>query len=114
MQWFLSDSIEDVFFLANQVQFHLTCHCLPVRSFGCQPVNITPFQVCSRNAKPRSMRIRDCVEFPNQRSNYIWPIRASTKSGTAERISKWGGGAENERRRREFVGGLGASPPKKF
>jgi len=38
----------------------------------------------------------------------------SSIAGTAERISKWGGGAENERRRREVVGGLGAFPPRKF
>ena len=35
-------------------------------------------------------------------------------TGTVERISKWGGrggGAENERWRREFVGGSGGIPP---
>ena len=35
-------------------------------------------------------------------------------AGTAERILKWGGGAENERRRRELVGGSGVSSPRKF
>jgi len=35
-----------------------------------------------------------------------------TYAGTVERISKWG--AENERRRREFVGGSGGIPPQKI
>ena len=36
------------------------------------------------------------------------------QAGTAERILKWGGGAENERRRRELVGGFGGMLPQKI